>query len=295
MTNNNFKSHSQLLGYHLKDINKQYDKKIKTVFENGLGLGSFQIFLKSPMKISNIQIDDEVIKNTFKYVKKNKIFLVVHSIYLINMAKNKKIDIKMAIDDMDMITKLGGVGAVFHLGKNSLKDEKKSMENMKEFIKSVIDNSDKKSFFIIETAAGTGTQLCIDLDSMYELYNSFTEKYKKRIRFCIDTCHIFSAGYQIDKLEEMEKYISKFVKLFGLKNILLFHLNDSKNKCGDKKDRHENITVGEIWGNDISSLEFLVNFSKKNKIPMILETPVKTKIDKQNRIKEINILLKLYN
>jgi deoxyribonuclease-4 len=285
---------SQLFGYHIKDINKKYDVAIQKAFEekhdDDNNLGAFQIFLKSPMKISNLNIDEKVIQNTFDFVKKNNIFLVAHSIYLINLAKNKKIDIKMAVDDMNMIVKMGGVGVVFHLGKDSLKNEKKSMENMKSFIKNVIDESDEKSFFIIETAAGTGTQLCVKIEEMFELYNTFSEKYKKRIRFCIDTCHIFSAGYQI------KKYINTFVKLFGIDNLLLFHLNDSKEICGSKKDRHESITFGKIWGNekDCKSLQWLVKFSKKNKIPMILETPTKTKKDCENRKKEISIILKKF-
>jgi len=300
-------------GYHIKDINKKYDIAIKNAHElktpSNTPFNSFQIFLKSPMKITlELNIDEQVINKTKEYVVSNNIFLVVHSIHVTNLAKNTKIAVKMAIDDMNMSALMGGKGVVFHYGRDTIKKKEKSMDNMYSYVKTVIDNSDPLSFFILETPAGTGTQLCTTLEEMYEFYDGFEDKYKMRIRFCIDTCHIFSAGYDISTKKGIKEYINKFIKLFTLDNLLLFHLNDSKTKCGSKKDRHEHITYGEIWNdenkdnnkdnnkNSNKSLKWLVKFATKNGIPMILETPTtaKTKEDKlivkQRRKREIEII-----
>lgn len=261
-----------MLGYHIKKINKKFDKVIEQEYKKGYN--AFQVFLKSPKNYDEISIDEGVIKRCKEFVTANKIFLVTHSIYLINMAKNKKIDIKTAINDMNVSAEIGSVGVVFHLGKNTIKNKQLAISNMKEFVMTVIDGSDPTSIFIMETPSGGGTQLCKTLEEMHEFYDTLDKKYKNRIKFCVDTCHIFSAGYDIRTIEGIKSYFEQFDKLFGEDKLLMIHLNDSKDEFGTGKDRHENLTFGKIWSRSGQSLKWLIEFSKKRHIALILETPI---------------------
>jgi deoxyribonuclease-4 len=101
------------------------------------------------------------------------------------------------------------------------------------------------------------------------------QELKDRIRICVDTCHIFSAGYDISDKNKVKEIFLKLENLFGLKNIGLIHLNDSKNELGSKLDRHANLFEGHItnFGKNNEGLISIISFAKKTNIPFVLETP----------------------
>ena len=105
-----------------------------------------------------------------------------------------------------------------------------------------------------------------------KLYKRFSPKLRKRIGICVDTAHIFSAGYKINREEGMRDYWERFDKLIGIKNCTVIHLNDSKVECCTCVDRHETIGKGYIYGESKDSLKYLIGIAKKNSIPMVLET-----------------------
>ena len=97
------------------------------------------------------------------------------------------------------------------------------------------------------------------------------ENKRQHIGVCIDTCHIYAYGlYNLSLISEVDKMFEDFDYLIGLNRLSLIHLNDSKDKFGSKKDRHERIGQGNIWGKDDSALRHLL--LKYKNIPMILET-----------------------
>lgn len=234
-----------------------------------LNVNCFQIFLKSPQRYSMCKIKDkeefEKIKN---YVVENEIYLVSHSTYLCNLANTKIKYFDMVIDDLNCITKMGGKGTVVHVGKSCKNDIDECTNLMCRNIKYIIDNT-KNGYFILETAAGQGTEMLVKLEEMATFYHLFNEEYKKRIKFCIDTCHIFAAGYDLNKIEEIDNYFNNFDKLIGLNKIEVIHFNDSKTECGSRKDRHESLTCGKI---NIESLKHIYLKMNKLNIPIILET-----------------------
>ena len=125
----------------------------------------------------------------------------------------------------------------------------------------------------LETTAGQGTEMCYKLDDLAYFYNKFLrcDKFiKDRVKLCLDTCHIFAAGYDIKTKSSIKKYLKKFNKLIGIKHINLIHLNDSKCDIGCRVDRHENIGNGYIG---LSGLKMIFKYFKKLNIPIILETP----------------------
>ncbi len=121
---------------------------------------------------------------------------------------------------------------------------------------------------LLETTAGQGTQVGRTFEEIGYMFH----KLKKRVPIgvCIDTCHIFVAGYDIRKEEGWMRTLEAFDRSIGLENLYAFHLNDSVKPLGSRSDRHAPIGEGEI-GRD--SFRFLMHYHKTREIPKYLETP----------------------
>lgn len=121
---------------------------------------------------------------------------------------------------------------------------------------------------LIETTAGQGSNVGHRFEHLSYLIDKLHRKIP--IGVCIDTCHIFAAGYDIRTKEAWEKTLTEFDTIVGLNHLYAFHLNDSKCKLGSRKDRHANLGEGEIG---IESFQFLMTDPRTRKIPKYLETP----------------------
>lgn len=270
---NNLDFNNIKLGYH---TNKEISY-FNTIKKNHLNNDSnaFQIFIGSPKSYKRPLLDiynNDVIQ-TRKYIEYHNIFLVSHSPYLYNIAnelgENEK-TLDSIILDINNIVKLGGIGTVVHVGKHLKRDKDKSVLNMYNSIRYVIKNTES-GFFILETPAGSGTELCTTIEKLAILYNKFDKNEKKRVKICVDTCHIFSAGYDLNSVNSVNNYIDKFNNFIGWNNVCVIHFNNSMKDCGSCVDRHDNIINGKINENS------LIYFAKKMiefNIPLILETPL---------------------
>ncbi len=108
---------------------------------------------------------------------------------------------------------------------------------------------------------------------------------KDKLGVCIDTCHVFDSGYDIKN--NLEGVLEEFDKLIGIENLKAMHLNDSKNPCGSKKDRHEKIGKGNIG---LEAMVKIINHPILKNLPFILETPQESL---EGYAKEIELLKKL--
>ena len=121
---------------------------------------------------------------------------------------------------------------------------------------------------LFETTAGQGTNLGYTFEQLgYMIEKSGSHD---RLGVCLDTCHIFSAGYPISDPKEYKKTMKQFDDNIGLERLKIIHMNDSKKEFGLKKDRHEAIGKGFIG---LEAFRNIVNDKKLKKVPMILETP----------------------
>lgn len=220
--------------------------------------------------ITRKKLDTSKIKN---YLIKNKIFLVVHSNYKHNIAENWTESswwIKSIIKEIKKTYELGGKYLILHLGKKKDMLLETAYNNMYSSLIYILNNTQeyKSVSILLETPAGKGSELCYKLDDLGYFYNKL--KSYDRIKICIDTCHIYAAGYDISSRSGFNNYLENFDKLIGLDNFKLLHFNDSKYKLGSRKDRHENIGEGCIGR---SGLINFYDYCKKNNIPIVLETP----------------------
>ena len=105
-------------------------------------------------------------------------------------------------------------------------------------IKYVLDNSNKDSKIFLETPCGQGTEMGSKLEEFRVIYNQFSEEDKKRLKICVDTCHVFAAGYNLSTKNSVLEFIKLFDVCIGWKYVDLIHLNDSRGKLDSKVDHH---------------------------------------------------------
>ena len=265
-----------MFGYHVS-IKKSFKKSIEDAHKISK-INAFQIFLSTPLQLKIINHDEEDMLECKEYIINNNLFLVSHASYLLNSANKDKWQhkINVALSDLLCAEKIGAIGSVFHVGKHLNKTIEEGTQYMYEFITSVIDKlqeENSKSIYILETPAACGTELLSSIETFGQFYHKFTNKQKENLKICIDTCHVFSAGYSLKSKNDSLKFIKLVEDNIGWSNVVLIHLNDSKKDCGCHVDRHENLCNGCISKDDESGLQYFVKFCFKKNIPFILETP----------------------
>jgi deoxyribonuclease IV len=219
----------------------------------------------------------------------NKIKCVIHASYTINLSNNwDKYSwwILEFIEEIKLAKILGAISIVVHLGKQMSLSKEESINNMYTSLLYIYHQTIEENIkILLETSSGQGTELCYELPDLALIYRKFSKHINPNIanRFgiCLDTCHIFSAGYNIKNKKMREIYFSEFNELIGLQHIKLIHLNDSKVPCKSKVDRHENLDDGYIG---IKALLIIVKVFEKHNIPIILETPYKKIYDDLRKI-----------
>lgn len=122
---------------------------------------------------------------------------------------------------------------------------------------------------LLENTAGQGTVLGSRLEHLAEIRR--LSGHRKRIGFCIDTCHAFAAGYRLDRVDGWEEFVGEMESHLGLADVGCLHLNDSRHGAGSNRDRHANIGQGEIGR---ATFERLLHDPRLDGLPMILETPL---------------------
>ena len=265
-----------MLGYHVLK-QKTFKQSIEEPHKIS-NINAFQIFARNPRQLKNVEIKIHEAEDCKKYVLENNLFLVSHATYLLNSATrdNWEIKISSALNDLEYAEKLGALGSVFHVGKHLKQSVQEGTEIMFQFISEVItklQEINSKSIYILETCASCGTELLADLKDFGAFYHRFTDKQCENLKICIDTCHVFSAGYSLKSEQDALVFIELVQNHIKWENVCVIHLNDSKKDCGCHVDRHENLCVGCIGKDDESGLKYFVKFCYSRNIPLILETP----------------------
>lgn len=257
-----------LVGIHIENINDDNLIEVKKYGGNCVQL--FVDIMSKKIKQPEYQK---------KILLQNNIKCVVHASYTINCSldwNEYSWWIKQFIEEIKYANKIGALGIVIHLGKQLNLTTHGALNNFYSALLYV--NSETitcSTLILIETSTGQGSEICYKLEDLAYFYRKIISHknslVRNRIKLCVDTCHIFSAGYDITNLNTIEQYLDRFDELIGLENIKLIHLNDSANENGSHIDRHENLGNGKIG--EKSLLYFAKKFIDLD-VPVILETPI---------------------
>ena len=225
-----------------------------------------------------------------------------HDSYLINLGHPDPEKLQQSreafIDELERCDQLGLELLNFHPGSHLVKLSKKDPDYHDKLMEAELHCLDviaesmniairategSKVKLVIENTAGQGTNLGYKFEHLAYLIDKVEDK--SRVGVCIDTCHTFTAGYDLRTKEAYEQTMSEFDRVVGFEYLRGMHLNDSKPPLGSRVDRHHNLGMGEIgW----DCFEFIMNDPRMEDIPLVLET-----IDESLWPKEIEALYAL--
>ncbi|MEM0140706.1 MAG: deoxyribonuclease IV [Thermoplasmatales archaeon] len=243
--------------------------------ENALNLGlkTYQFFSKNQMQWKGSPIKDadaaDYREATSRYHINDE---AIHASYLINLGTPEDDKFKKSYDAfLDEINRAGKLGVrrlIFHPGAHMGSGEKKALERITSGMNSAIEETKGSSvILVVENTAGQGTVVGNKIDHLQFIMDGI--EVKERVGFCIDTCHAFQAGYDLNN--GLEDFILELDNKINLKRVLSFHLNDSKYPLGKHLDRHENLGKGYL------SKDFYIRMFSDERfkdVPVYLETPL---------------------
>ncbi len=256
-----------------------------------IGCECMQIFCNAPQRWNPTIIRQEEIDKFKELNSRIKISpIVVHSIYLINLASDNpfyyKASIKSLIDDMQKSDKFGGIGVNFHVGSTKGKSFPEVLTKITSAIEKILAATPKSQSLILENSAGAGNVIG---DKFEELAQIIKAVGSNRLKVTLDTAHAFASGYNLATQDGMEETLEEFNKYIDLDRLICLHLNDSAVELNSKKDRHADIGHGFIG---LEAFRNIVNHHFLKKLPGIIETPGNkgaSDVDNLKILKELRI------
>ena len=194
-----------------------------------------------------------------------------HDSYLINLGhpeiEKREKSYNAFVDEIRRVEQLGLKYLNFHPGSHLKKiTEEECLDLISENINRAVKDTEY-AVLVLETTAGQGSNLGYKFEHLAYIIDKVEDK--NRIGVCIDTAHIFAAGYDIRTKEAYEKTMKEFDDIIGFKYLKGMHINDSKAKFASKVDRHHSLGKGEIG---IDAFKFIMQDNRIDNIPLILET-----------------------
>lgn len=235
------------------------------------GASTFMFYTGAPQNTRRKDISELKIDSAWEYMQENGIDdIVVHAPYIINLGNTVKPEtFKLAVDFLTLEIKRTEAckshtlilhpGA--HVGAGADAGIRQIIMGLNEVM-----TRDMNLHIALETMAGKGSEIGRSFEELARIYDGVI--HNDKLRVCFDTCHTHDSGYDI--VHDFDGVIEQFDKILGKDQIAVFHINDSKNACGAKKDRHANLGFGEIG---FDALSYIVHHPDFLEVPKILETP----------------------
>ncbi|WP_456479119.1 deoxyribonuclease IV [Nautilia sp.] len=257
-----------------------------------IGADGFALFTKNQRQWAAKPLSEKSV-NKFKRLMDEHGFsadaVLPHDSYLINLGhpeeEKREKSLKAFIDEAKRVERLGLKYLNFHPGSHLKKiSEEECLDLISENVNKAVKETES-CIFVIETTAGQGSNLGYKFEHLAYIIDKVDDK--SRIGVCIDTAHIFAAGYDIRTKEAYEETMKIFDEIIGFEYLKGMHINDSKAKFASRVDRHHSLGFGEIG---IEAFKFIMKDERINNIPLILET-----IDPEIWAEEIKLLKSFEN
>jgi len=246
-----------------------------------------QIFSHSPRQWAKKPITYEEAERFAIMRKKYDIKPVfIHASYLINLASQSDSVLPKSINllsyELQNADTLGAEYVVLHTGSAKGNDGKKARKRSVKAILKAVSARQYKASLLLENTAGSKGDITSSIQTLAEIIDQCNGHNVAGI--CLDTCHAFSAGYDLESSEGIEKLIDEIKKHVGLDKLKLIHLNDSKKPLGSGVDRHEHIGKGFIG---INGFRRILSDKRLSRVPLILETPKKDEDDDSKNLRKV--------
>ncbi len=256
------------LGSHLSIAG---DMSRAIVAADEYGFSTVAIFLRNQRQWRSSPLTDDTVLRFRQARRRLKISPVVgHGSYLVNLAGSADIRAKSlpaVADELDRCGRLGVEYLVIHPGANP--DLQTGINLIADGLNEQIAACPHRRVkILLETTAGAGNAVGHRFEHLAEVLSRLDRP--KRFGVCLDTCHVFGAGYDLRTPKAYERTMSEFNDIIGLERLYAIHVNDSLKALGSRRDRHAHIGTGEIG---LRGFANLVNDPRLAETPMILETP----------------------
>lgn len=272
------------IGAHLS-ISKGYEAIGKEAIS--IGANTFQFFTRNPRGSKAKAIDQEDIKEYLRFAAEQGIGrIIAHAPYTMNPSsgeeRTREFALEVMEDDLRRLEYLPGNYYNFHPGSHVGQGVEVGTEYIIRALNRIMKPRQKTSI-LLETMAGKGSEIGRTFGELKEILSGVN--YPDQMGVCMDTCHIYDAGYDI--VNDLEGVLKEFDRVIGLDKLYAIHLNDSKNPIGSNKDRHEKLGEGVIgW----KTFEKIINHPRLKNLTFCLETPN----EPEGYAKEIAKLKELY-
>ena len=239
-----------------------------------IGANAFALFTKNQKQWNAKPFDSETLKLWFEALEKSQVLpkhILPHDSYLINLgnpneeARTKSLN--AFIDEVQRCEILGLELLNFHPGSHLRAiSEYECLENISNCMNEALRQT-KDVTLVIENTAGQGSNLGYKFEHLQYLIENSIDK--SRVGVCIDTCHLFTSGYDFRNAQTYEATWAEFDKIVGFEYLKAMHINDSKPDLGSKVDRHDSLGLGKLG---IEPFRMIMNDKRMDDIPLILET-----------------------
>ncbi|MEE3893583.1 deoxyribonuclease IV [Priestia megaterium] len=244
------------------------------------GANTFMIYTGAPQNTRRKKIEELNIEAGLLHMKEHGMTdIVVHAPYIINLGNTTKpetfeLGVDFLTSEIQRTHALGAKQIVLHPGAHVGTGADAGIQQIIKGLNEVL-TADQEVQIALETMAGKGTECGRSFEEIAQIIDGVT--HNEKLSVCFDTCHVHDAGYDI--VQDFDGVLNEFDKTVGIQRIKVLHINDSKNVCGARKDRHENIGFGEIG---FGALNYIVHHPAFTEVPKILETPYVGE-DKKNK------------
>jgi len=239
-----------------------------------VGCDAMQIFTKNNNQWRAAPLTERVIE-AYKTNRRRAGIdpILAHDSYLINIASPEKDLYRRSLEALRIEVARAAVleipYLVIHPGAHLGSGEAEGIKRIVEALETVLEGPQASPVMIcLETTAGQGSSLGYRFEHLAAIRGGVTRQ--ERVGICVDTCHIFAAGYEIRSQKAYEETMRQLHSLIGLDHVTCVHLNDSRRELGSRVDRHAHIGQGQIG---LEGFRLLINDPRLQHIPMILETP----------------------
>jgi deoxyribonuclease IV len=238
-----------------------------------IGATAIQIFTKQANRWAEPVLDpDEVAAFRAGLVEAGIRYSCAHDSYLINLATPDPILRDRSYDsfraELERSRELGLDAVVTHPGNATDGDVARGIEQNADLIARALAEVPGRTRVLLETTAGTGKALGSSFEELAALRARVPEPLRSRVGVCVDSCHVYAAGYDLGT--RYEEVLEEFDRVLGLPQLGLFHLNDSMKPLGSRRDRHTDIGEGTLGDGPFRSI---MNDPRLADIPKVLETP----------------------
>ncbi len=257
----------RFFGCHLSAA-KGYAAMVNTAMD--IGANTFQFFTRNPRGGNARALDEEDIRAFLALCAQNGIGPVVaHAPYTLNPCSAnpavRDFAMRAILEDLERLEKLPGALYNFHPGSHGGQGAETGIRQIANLLDIALD-AHPTSRILLETMAGKGSEIGGRFEELRDILAAC--RHGERIGVCLDTCHVFDAGYDI--VNDLDGVLIAFDRVVGLDRLKAVHLNDSKNPLGSRKDRHEKLGQGQIG---LEALLRAAGHPAFASLPIVLETP----------------------